>query len=282
MKKHLLIILLLNLIGLSVNAQCTSSQGPDSGSVFVNDTIPIFTYLWSQPQAAQSSDSMYATCTLNNMNLNTSRYLKATGFGFSIPTTASICGIEVKVERSRLGIWPITDNGIRVLKYNAVTGTNYAAVNLAWGSTDSVVTYGSNSDLWGTTWTPAQINASSFGAAVSVKKNLFSLASAKVDQITIKVFYDNSTGIADNTVGNDAIRIFPNPSSGNFTITFPDITNNGSIEIYSALGERIFSESVSLTSKKEINLNNISSGIYFVKVYDGEKYYCKKIIVEQN
>lgn len=135
-------------------------------------------------------------------------------------------------------------------KNNTVTGLDYAS-NLDWDTTDLVVTYGSNSDLWGTTWTPAEINNSSFGAAVSASKGGPFSSTALVDQITIKVFYDNSTGIADNTAGNDAIRIFPNPSSGNFTITFPDITNNGSIEIYSALGERILSQPVSLTSKKK-------------------------------
>ncbi len=279
MKKHLLIILLLNIFGLNVNAQCTSSQGANSGSVFVSvagfNTVP-----WSQPQNAQSSDNSYASVGLSSFGPY-SEGLKATGFGFSIPTIASICGIEVNVERSFSGSIPVSDFEIRVVKNNTVTGLNYAS-NLGWDTTDMVVTYGSNSDLWGTTWTPAEINNSSFGGAVSASKNGPFSSSGLIDQITIKVFYDNSTGIVNNTAGNNAITIFPNPSNGNFTITFPDITNNGSIEIYSALGERIFSEPVSLTSKKEINLKNISRGIYFVKVYDGEKYYCKKIIVERD
>ena len=280
MKKHLLIILLLSALGgLSVNAQCTSSQGANSGSVFVNDDI--FNGLpWSQPQNAQSSDNSYASVGLSSFGPY-SEGLKATGFGFSIPTTASICGIEVNVERSRSGFIGVHDLEINVVKNNTVTGFNYAS-NLDWDTTDLLVTYGSNSDLWGTTWTPAEINNSSFGAAVSASKGGPFSSSGLVDQITIKVFYDNSTGIANNTGTIDAIRIFPNPSSGNFTITFHDITNNGRIEIYSALGERIFSEPVSLTSKKEINLNNISRGIYFVKVFDGEKSYCKKLIVEKN
>jgi hypothetical protein len=34
--------------------------------------------------------------------------------------------------------------------------------------------------------------------------------------------------------------------------------------------------------KKEINLRNISQGVYFIKVFDGEKSYCKKLIINQN
>ena len=33
-------------------------------------------------------------------------------------------------------------------------------------------------------------------------------------------------------------------------------------------------------SREEINVKNISAGIYFVKVLDGEKSYCRKLIVE--
>ncbi len=88
-----------------------------------------------------------------------------------------------------------------------------------------------------------------------------------------------TTSISDQALST-SIVIYPNPTSGNFTITLTNISNYGSIEIYSSLGERLVSEPFSLSSKKEINLNNISCGIYFVKVYNGEKYYSKKIIVE--
>jgi hypothetical protein len=49
----------------------------------------------------------------------------------------------------------------------------------------------------------------------------------------------------------------------------------GLAEIYSA-------ENISNESKKEITLETISGGVYFLKVFDGEQYYCKKIIIEQN
>lgn len=56
----------------------------------------------------------------------------------------------------------------------------------------------------------------------------------------------------------------------------------GNVEILNILGEKVFTENILNEPKKQINLKNISSGIYFVKVFDGEKYYCKKIIIEQN
>lgn len=82
--------------------------------------------------------------------------------------------------------------------------------------------------------------------------------------------------------GNHSFIIFPNPTKGNFVILFEEIIMNGKIEILSILGENLLTENIFNESKKEINLKNISRAIYSVKVFDGEKYYCKKIIIEQD
>jgi hypothetical protein len=88
-----------------------------------------------------------------------------------------------------------------------------------------------------------------------------------------------SVGI-NKTASNNLFFISPNPSTGDFIISFDRAIMNGNVEILNILGENIFSENTFNESKKEINLKNISSGIYFVKVFDGEKSYCKKLIIE--
>jgi hypothetical protein len=90
-----------------------------------------------------------------------------------------------------------------------------------------------------------------------------------------------SVGINELSTENSFL-ISPNPSSGNFEIKFSEIINKGAIEIYSVLGKRFFSSTIFNESKKEIQLKNISSGIYFLKIFDGEKSYCRKIVVERN
>ena len=77
------------------------------------------------------------------------------------------------------------------------------------------------------------------------------------------------------------LLISPNPSAGDFVITFPGIINQGTVEVYTVMGERIFNKAVSLTSNLEINLKNSSPGIYFVKVMDGERRYSQKIMIQR-
>ena len=57
-------------------------------------------------------------------------------------------------------------------------------------------------------------------------------------------------------------------------------TSKWNIVILNLLGDKIFEENIFNESKKEINLKNISDGIYFVKVFDGEKQFTKKLIIE--
>lgn len=85
---------------------------------------------------------------------------------------------------------------------------------------------------------------------------------------------------ANETLNNSSFLISPNPNSGTFIISFSNKIFKGEIEVFNILGENIFGGLIYSQSKKEINLKNISSGIYFVKVFDGAKSYCKKLIVE--
>lgn len=90
-----------------------------------------------------------------------------------------------------------------------------------------------------------------------------------------------SVGINEIAMANSFL-VSPNPSSGNFIISFEAMIVKGNVEILNILGENIFSENIFNEAEKKIYLKNISHGIYFAKVFDGAKYYCKKIIVEQN
>jgi len=89
------------------------------------------------------------------------------------------------------------------------------------------------------------------------------------------------TSIGINEIkSNNAFLVAPNFTNGKFTISFEGMIVKGKVEILNILGEQVFTENIFNESKKEINLKNITSGIYFVKVFNRGKSSCKKLIVE--
>lgn len=86
----------------------------------------------------------------------------------------------------------------------------------------------------------------------------------------------------DEITGTDMINIFPNPASGSLMISTGVIIKRGNVQIFNTLSEVVFAKDIVNEVSIEINLKNVSNGIFFVKVLDGEKSYCKKLIIEQD
>ncbi len=78
---------------------------------------------------------------------------------------------------------------------------------------------------------------------------------------------------------NNLFTLYPNPSRGKFKI-HTNSTNKIDIEVINFLGEKVFSTTTSIEKSIEIDLSNSPKGIYFVKLYDGEKVVTEKIVIQ--
>jgi hypothetical protein len=89
------------------------------------------------------------------------------------------------------------------------------------------------------------------------------------------------TGVNEMFATENDIEIFPNPSSGVFTIHTETLNNEEQyIEVYNMLGSKVRTSAKSKLSAYTVNLSDQPKGIYFVKVYTGEKVTTRKIIVQ--
>ncbi|WP_433764281.1 T9SS type A sorting domain-containing protein [Flavobacterium ginsenosidimutans] len=76
---------------------------------------------------------------------------------------------------------------------------------------------------------------------------------------------------------SNEIVIYPNPSDGNFGIKSGNSDLPYSVEVFSYSGQKVFEKQN--TTSPEISIQNLSSGIYIIKVIKGEKIAFKKVII---
>lgn len=177
------------------NSGNTASQGTNNPTVATNVSAPN----WNNPNNIFTSNNTYADQLLNVQT--STGFLRGTGYGFSIPGTATITGITVIIRRWSGQVSGHTgfciDNGVFLTKAGTQVGTDHSAIGVFWPAFGpSNQTYGSPSDLWGTTWTPTDINNVGFGAQVSAfnqETNPFFNADPSVDWIGVTVYYTTPT-----------------------------------------------------------------------------------------
>jgi hypothetical protein len=139
---------------------------------------------WSNPTNIYTSNNVYATTSGGTAT----NYLKATNFGFSVPSDAVIEGIVVSVERKSSATNRISDTEIKLLKAGTIVGNDKASSSF-WPTSDAVASYGSSSDLWGETWTYSDINDTNFGVVLAADATQTVGTTYSVDYISITVYY---------------------------------------------------------------------------------------------
>lgn len=96
----------------------------------------------------------------------------------------------------------------------------------------------------------------------------------------------NTAGIANTDTPLPELKVYPNPSSGNFQLKIKNYESeiNGIVEVYNILGEQVYSKPFLISNSSFlINLSNQPNGIYLYRVIsqDGELIGSGKVIIEK-
>ena len=153
---------------------------------------------WTTSSNVYSSNNVRATATLGASAQSAN--LDVTGFGVNLPTGSTVVGIEATIERMASNSNSIEDYDVFLLKAGAPSGSDKASTT-DWTTSDSTRTYGSGTDLWGTTWTEAQVEASNFGLRLKALNLTASSRTASVDHVTIRVYYNPPPTTTIGTAG---------------------------------------------------------------------------------
>jgi|GEM_PF-2710589 len=170
--------------GAASTASGTCTSDPSNGG----------SYAWSGLNNVGASDDSHAQADGRSGSIT--EYLKCTGYNFNIPTDAIITGIELSIELHSESNRYFYDNFVHLVKNNTVqTATNKGTGTDLRANSDMVLSYGAPTDLWGGSWTPADFNSTSFGAAFAAQRGNFNnTGTVFVDTMPITVHYTLPSG----------------------------------------------------------------------------------------
>jgi len=161
-----------------------ADTGATSPGTMANDSSTGTTE-WTTVDNAKASDDSYAHVAFPSDG-NT-QLLKATNFGFSIPSGATIDGIVVEIEEKSPSKWTVDEILVKLVVGGSIVGDNKTFGYNDFPAVEAYFSHGGSTDKWGLTPTYSEINASDFGMVLQAYAG--STSTADVDHIRITVYY---------------------------------------------------------------------------------------------
>jgi len=162
-------------------------QEKTSAGTVAEDTS-VGTSTWTNPTNAQGAiNATYATAS--TLNGATTHYLKATNFGFTVPAGATILGVYWGFRRkSSSAAEPYFLNGTRMFNAGGAVGKTLSG-GPNWTTVIEDQKFGSTTGILEFTPSQAEVNASTFGCAISAKNTTGGTVTGEVDAFNMAVYY---------------------------------------------------------------------------------------------
>jgi hypothetical protein len=219
---------------LTVNQSTTAVCSGQSATLTANGAV---TYTWSNGLMFQSIPvtptitTLYMVSGTDQDNCSITNSITLTVFNNPVVT--------------------ITANKTNVCKGESITLTGSGANSYVWGTSEQApsVVYTLPSDI---TYYYSVTGKDGNGCTSTAN---FSIAVSKCQGIN-----------EENNLGG-TITVYPNPGTGRFNVSITEVKDHLNLKVYNTLGMLVKSQPV-LVAESELDLENETSGIYFVNVCD--------------
>ena len=262
-------------------------------------------YVKAKDAAGNSTNSTTINTTTNSANLITDLYFSeyvegssnnkileiANGTGSSVVLSSYV----VKKQTNGAGAWStgITlsgtlANGAKyVMVHSSTNSACYPVASANYSSAGSELTFNGNDavglfkngvliDIIGT----FNGGTANFSADETLRRNTtVAVPKATFNKATDWTVYalDTCNGIGNRVTEEQAIsldyKLYPNPSNGTFMIQLTDRSVIFDVEIFSAVGQKVFEKSA---NNDVLEINHLQSGIYLIKVNSSGESLTKK------
>jgi len=92
-------------------------------------------------------------------------------------------------------------------------------------------------------------------------------------------FTSETLSLNENTVSNK-VKVYPNPSNGNFNVAIANYSGTLNIAVYDINGREIQSNVTEFSGEKAINLQGLQAGVYIVKLEGTGVSHSEKIVIK--
>lgn len=98
-----------------------------------------------------------------------------------------------------------------------------------------------------------------------------------IAELYLKVSCDNCEIVNVPELEKNNPTVYPNPATNNFTV---DLGNDekANIQLFNIVGQQVYSETI--TGSAQVNVANLHSGVYMLKVNQNGKVYTTKVVVK--
>jgi hypothetical protein len=92
-----------------------------------------------------------------------------------------------------------------------------------------------------------------------------------------------STNKAIVDLAPEALSLYPNPSTGTFTIDLKETVNSGELSVFNAFGTLVYSAKIdnANSEKLDIDLSDQSNGLYFLKLLNGSEVKTTRVLINR-
>lgn len=262
--------------------------------------------IWGGTSGGGSTGGGSTTGTKNDLYL--SEYIEGSSNNKALEiknetgSSKSLSSYSIKKQTNGAGSWStaltlsgtLANNGKFVIVNSSISSTCYNKANANLSTSSTVMTFNGN-DAIGLFKNGILIDiignfnggSSNFAADITLRRKTTATApKTSYSSSDWDVYTTNTCGGLGNRMAeeinekenNIAIKAYPNPNQGTFTIDFDSNEKGFLVEIYSTLGQKVYEKRVE--KENQLQVSHLITGVYYVTISNSRFNKMIRIIVE--
>lgn len=206
-----------------------------------------------------------------------SHRLMFTNYGFTIPATATITGVQVNFSytSNASNMATLRDTVVMLIVGTYLAGYTQALATPNYTGNNTVA-IGSSIDTWGTYLAPGDVNDSGFGFNFKLISQLGGINFAFVNGASITVFYILSNGLKESQSMAAKTKVYASEKQLKLS---SELSEPAEVTLYSGPGNKLTTYTMEANSSKTIDVSDYATGVYFYTIKSNNTQRSGKLII---